>query len=218
MTETRQPAFRTRPARGRDTPFLELMLLEAFNWDGPRFTLAGLLAVPGAAHYVTGWRRPGDFGVVAEDTRGHELGAAWARRFPAADPGYGHVAPDIPELTLAVTPGRRGAGVGGTVLDALVLAAAERGCPGLSLRVEDGNRARALYERRGFVPVGREGNADTLLLRLGGCVTGRGTGVDSRARVRARPGAGAAAPPRPGLRSATPAAVPPPRTGPPGPC
>jgi ribosomal protein S18 acetylase RimI-like enzyme len=36
----------------------------------------------------------------------------------------------------------------------------------VSLSVEDGNdRARALYESLGFVPVGREGGSDVLLLR-----------------------------------------------------
>ncbi|MFJ4437896.1 GNAT family N-acetyltransferase [Streptomyces sp. NPDC088923] len=189
MTDSRRAAPRLRPAREADAPFLERMLLEAFNWDRPRFTLAGLLALPRAAHYVGGWPRAGDFGVVAEDARGRELGAAWALRFPAGGPGYGHVAPHIPELTLAVDAGARGGGVGGALLDALIPAAEERGCAGLSLSVEDGNRARGLYEGRGFVPVGRTGEANMMLLRT---------------RTR--------------LRSASPAAGPPPRTGPPGPC
>ncbi|MDT0415519.1 GNAT family N-acetyltransferase [Streptomyces sp. DSM 41982] len=168
MTDTRHGPLRLRPAHERDAPFLERMLLEAFHWDRPRFALAELLAQPRAAHYVSGWPGAGDFGVVAEDARGQGLGAAWARHFPTDDPGDGHVSPTLPELTLAVVPGERGTGVGGALLDALVLAAEEAGCPGLSLSVEDGNRARGLYERRGFVPVGREGDADTLALRFGG--------------------------------------------------
>jgi len=32
--------------------------------------------------------------------------------------------------------------------------------------VEDGNRARALYERLGFRKIGRNGGSDTLLLEL----------------------------------------------------
>jgi hypothetical protein len=40
----------------------------------------------------------------------------------------------------------------------------------VSLGVEDGNRARVLYERAGFVPVAREDDSDILLLDLtGGC-------------------------------------------------
>ncbi|MDF2575580.1 MAG: family N-acetyltransferase, partial [Agromyces sp.] len=45
--------------------------------------------------------------------------------------------------------------------------ARRRGLVGISLSVEDGNRARHLYERAGFRVVGRNGNADTMLLELG---------------------------------------------------
>lgn len=43
---------------------------------------------------------------------------------------------------------------------------AARSIPAISLSVEDGNRARALYERLGFRRVGRNGGSDTLLLKL----------------------------------------------------
>jgi len=43
---------------------------------------------------------------------------------------------------------------------------AARSIPAISLSVEDGNRARALYERLGFRTVGRNGGSDTLLLEL----------------------------------------------------
>lgn len=42
----------------------------------------------------------------------------------------------------------------------------ERGCNAVSLSVEDGNPARRLYERSGFIKVGRNGNSDTLLLEF----------------------------------------------------
>jgi RimJ/RimL family protein N-acetyltransferase len=45
--------------------------------------------------------------------------------------------------------------------------AQDLGVPGLSLSVEDGNRdARALYEKVGYIPTGRNGNADTMMLAL----------------------------------------------------
>lgn len=44
--------------------------------------------------------------------------------------------------------------------------AAARSIPAISLSVEDGNRARALYERLGFRKIGRNGGSDTLLLEL----------------------------------------------------
>ena len=53
------------------------------------------------------------------------------------------------------------------MLDAVVAEAQRRALPGISLSVEDGNRARHLYERAGFRVVGRNGGSDTMLLRLG---------------------------------------------------
>ena len=104
---------------------------------------------------------------TAEDSSGTPVGAVWARTFPADDPGYGHVDPQVPELTVGVLPGHRGRGVGGALLDAVVGLAARSGVDRLSLSVEDGNHAAALYASRGFVTVGREGDSDTMVLRLG---------------------------------------------------
>jgi GNAT superfamily N-acetyltransferase len=144
------------------------MLLEAFNWDGrPRFTREALLGDPRNAHYVTGWPRAGDFGVVAEDPAGGTpVGAAWARLFPADDRGYGFVAPDVPEVSMAVAAAWRGRGVGRALLRALIGRAAATGVDRLSLSVEDGNPAVRLYTSLGFTPVGRDGDSDTLLLRV----------------------------------------------------
>jgi GNAT superfamily N-acetyltransferase len=150
------------------------MLLEAFNWTGEeRFTAGQIRRDPAVFHYVAGWPGPGDLGVIAEDPDGSPAGAAWARRFPADDPGYGFVAPDVPELSLAVAPEHRGRGVGSALLDALIDRARAAGVPGLSLSVEDGNAARRLYTARGFTPAGRSGDSDTLLLPLEG-VAGAG--------------------------------------------
>ena len=41
-------------------------------------------AVPPVAKYLVGWQRPGDFGFIAEQN-GEIIGAAWARRFSAAE-------------------------------------------------------------------------------------------------------------------------------------
>ncbi|MFH8620091.1 GNAT family N-acetyltransferase [Streptomyces sp. NPDC017979] len=172
-TNTSSGAARLRPATAQDVDFLAEMLLTAFNWDRPRFTRDELLGTPHIAHYVTDWGKPGDFGVVAEDESGNPVGAAWARTFPADDPGYGYVGPGVPELTLGVLPGHRGRGTGGALLDALVKAAIEQPVEGLSLSVEDGNAAVRLYMTRGFLAVGREGSSDTMLLDLPQATSGR---------------------------------------------
>ncbi len=159
-----------RPATGNDAPALTAALLEAVNWDGrARFTGEQLLADPHLAHYVAGWPRLTDFGAVAVDDGaggGAVLGAAWCRLSDATDPGYGFLADDVPELTIGVAPAHRGRGVGSALLAALVERARVQGHRAISLSVEDGNRARHLYERAGFQVVGRNGGSDTMRLGL----------------------------------------------------
>ena len=155
-----------RPARADDLPFLEDMLLASMDWRGDGSTTRErMLATPELAHYVAGWPRAGDVGVVAE-VHGDPVGAAWARLCAEDDRGYGFVAADIPELGMALVASARGRGVGRRMLVALVDAVRASGAPAVSLSVEDGDdRARALYASLGFAPVGREGGSDVLLLR-----------------------------------------------------
>lgn len=149
-----------RPAGPADVDVLVDALLAASNWDGTERQRREQVV---GSRYVAGWQRPDDFGVVAEDEHGVGVGAAWFRYLPADDPGYGFVAPDVPELTIGVALEARGRGVGTALLTALLATADERGCRAVSLSVEDGNAARRLYERSGFVRVGRNGGSDTLV-------------------------------------------------------
>jgi len=151
------------------TPSDDLMpfVLAAMNWrDDDVWTDQSVLADPQVAHYVTGWMRDGDAGVIAESDNA-AIGAGWWRTFTSADPGYGYVADDVPELGLAVFAARRGNGVARALMTALVERARAEGVPALSLSVEDGNHAaRRLYDSLGFVKVGRVGDSDTLVLRI----------------------------------------------------
>jgi ribosomal protein S18 acetylase RimI-like enzyme len=150
------------------------MLLEAVNWRGEQiFTRDDVLREAKLAQYVTGWMREGDFGVIAEDETVTPMGAPWARTFPQTEPGYGFVAPGFPQLSLAVSPRHRGRGVGGALLEALIARARKRAAEGgaasavrLSLSVENGNTVAQLYRACGFTVMGREGNSDTMLLRV----------------------------------------------------
>lgn len=160
-------AIKVREATVEDTSTLWAACFEAANWRGSdQFTREQVMNNPEFSHYVAGWPRPGDFGVVAESGTGEGIGAAWCRAFAAEDAGYGFVATDIPELTIGVVPGLRGAGTGTALMTALIALGRSRGLRAISLSVEDGNRARDLYERLGFVRVGRNGGSDTLLLQL----------------------------------------------------
>ncbi|MGO2859802.1 MAG: GNAT family N-acetyltransferase [Brevibacterium sp.] len=80
--------------------------------------------------------------------------------------GYGWVAADIPELSIAVLPDHQSQGIGGALLDVVCALARISGFPAVSLSVEDGNGAAHLYHDRGFVSVGRHGNSDILVRRL----------------------------------------------------
>jgi len=157
-------AFRIRPAAADDARVLADMLVEAANWDParsrPRVTV---LEDPAVRRYVTGWKRPGDFGCVAEDARGVAVGACWARLFPANDPGFGFVAAGVPELTLGVYPQWRAQGAGRALLRELARTAAARGHARLSLSVQRANFAQRLYVSEGYVTVGSTGSADTMV-------------------------------------------------------
>lgn len=83
---------------------------------------------------------------------------------------------------VAVAPSSRGRGIGGLLLDAAIAAAAEYGAQALYLDVRESNApARALYDSRGFVEVGRRRryyrrpSEDAIVLRRG---------IDSRAGTK----------------------------------
>jgi ribosomal protein S18 acetylase RimI-like enzyme len=157
-----------RLALASDRPFLKLMLAAAFDWRGDATPelLETITSRPDIAHYIEGWPRQGEVGLVAED--GDEaVGAAWWRFFTDADPGYGYVDERTPELSIGVVPAHRRRGVGTLLLGGLIDEARRRGLPALSLSVESGNGAIGLYRTAGFETVGRVGNADTMVHHLG---------------------------------------------------
>ena len=154
-----------RAATVADLPFLRAMAYEAATWrpeaQPPPETILG---DPAVARYVSGWGRVGDAGVIGEEDG--PVGAAWYRLFPTDNPGYGFVEPDVPELSIGVSPQRRGRGIGTRLLEALVDVARGDGQRAISLSVEPDNPALQLYERTGFVRVADDGGAWTMLLEL----------------------------------------------------
>ena len=158
-----------------DPAFLAEMLYEAVNWrdDGAeeRPPLEELLAQPEMRRYVESWGRKGDTAIVALDRLDEPVGAAWYRLFEAAEPGYGFVAPDVPELSIAVYPECRGQHVGGLLLGSIVNRARAVVYRAISLSVAEENPARRLYARQGFevaVPAGvnHGGTSLTMVLEL----------------------------------------------------
>ena len=145
-----------RPAGPEDEAFLWDMAWEA-TAVSPEMRALGreaAFAIPHVRRYLEEWGRPGDTAVIAIGKDGQRLGAAWYRLLPAEAPGYGFVAPDIPELGIGVAADARGQGVGGALLDALVTLAREHGYRAISLSVDRQNPALRLYERKGFRDAG----------------------------------------------------------------
>lgn len=99
--------------------------------------------------YITGWHRLGHPGVVAE-IPSLPIGAAWLRRLEeteSSNPAFVDVS--VPELAVAVEPGREGAGVGTRMLEELI--ARVRGVfPSIVLSARVESPAIRLYERLGF--------------------------------------------------------------------
>ena len=105
-------------------------------------------------HYVAGWPRSGDLGVIAVDSQTNApLGAAWVRLLTGDERGFGWVEDTIPELAIGLLPGYRGQGIGTAMLTRL-LEAAKGVYPGVSLSTRANNPpAVRLYERCGFQKV-----------------------------------------------------------------
>ncbi len=175
-----------RPETAEDGEFLADMLVEAVNWS-PEWkpkSRRRVLSDPRTAHYIAGWPRETDLGVMAE-AGSEPTGAAWFRFFPADDPAYGFVGPDVPELTIGVAAAWRGRGVGRALLRAIAALAAEAGIGRISLSVERKNFARGLYLSEGFTVVdASDPQSDTMVKSLAdGQPTGAGKASDRTDRA-----------------------------------
>jgi predicted kinase/GNAT superfamily N-acetyltransferase len=154
-------SFISRRWQVDDIPFLwDVLYLSIHVRGGFEPPPRSILDDHDLAHYLRDFGRfPGDDAQVVVDESGTRLAAAFSRCTSAEDPGYGHLAPNIPELGMAVVPTHRGLGIGRLVLTGLL----ERQ-PVMSLSVDLENQvARGLYESLGFEWVADEGTAATLL-------------------------------------------------------
>jgi GNAT superfamily N-acetyltransferase len=145
-----------RQAGPQDVRFLRDMLKHAYHWrmnEDPDLPVA---------RYVNNWGRRGDAGIIAWENG--PIGAAWYRLFPAKAPGFGFVDERTPELTIAVVPSRRGAGLGAELMEALLERARKEGHSAISLSAERGRTG--LYERYGFRPVEEKDGTVTMKASL----------------------------------------------------
>lgn len=119
---------------------------------------------PEVARYTAGFGCRGDHGLIAT-FQGESIGAAWCRLLTAANAGYGYVADDIPELSVAVLPEHRGEGIGGKLIERLLSNLAAN-FDAISLSVETANPARRLYQRHGFAALREDRGALTMVASL----------------------------------------------------
>ena len=92
-------------------------LLQCINWSHSSPELDGSVidADDQLAAYIDGWGRDGDIAVIAWDDDDQPVGAAWCRLL-SDPPGYGWVADDIPEVSIAVAPDFQAKGAGRQLL------------------------------------------------------------------------------------------------------
>lgn len=149
-----------RALHAEDAACLRLMLYHAI-YVPPGDVPPPLTIVdqPDIARYIVDFgQRAGDSGVLAL-ADGVCIGAAWVRLME----GYGFIAADVPELSIALVPEYRGQGIGSQLLDR-VLAALRSEFTHISLSVSLDNPAKRLYERIGFQEWAI--NAGTATMRL----------------------------------------------------
>jgi ribosomal protein S18 acetylase RimI-like enzyme len=158
--------FDIRHAVAGDLAFLEDMLVEAANAPARVRGRAETLADPGIGHYIDGWPRATDLGLVATEAGGRRIGAVWLRYFTSADPGHGFVRADIPELAIGVVADQRGRGIGRALLRAIAAMARDHGTDQISLSVEKDNPARLLYRSEGYRTTTSREHALTMVLDL----------------------------------------------------
>jgi GNAT superfamily N-acetyltransferase len=131
------------------------MLFEAAYWslDEERPKLEDGLARPDLVYLLADWGREGDTALIAVAEGGELAGATWYRFWGPEQRSYGYVAPEIPELAIAVQPAFRRRGIGHQLLEAILETAASWGIEKISLSVEIENPAVKLYLRHGFQPI-----------------------------------------------------------------
>jgi ribosomal protein S18 acetylase RimI-like enzyme len=157
-------AILLRPGESQDMPFLRDMVRHT-GLDRSGVTIDE--EPPPLSRYVVDWGRAGDAALVALDQSTHApVGAAWYRLFTRAEPGYGFVGEDTPELTVAVVPGRRREGIGQALLVAIVERARASGFASVSVSAVRDDAAVGLVEQNGFRLIRENGTAVIMALDL----------------------------------------------------
>jgi RimJ/RimL family protein N-acetyltransferase len=148
-----------------DFPLLEALLYEAiFQPEGAAPLPRDIIQKPEINLYIRDFgKKQGDFCLLAE-LNGKTVGGAWLRVPDGETKGFGHVAPGIPELAIAVFEKYRGMGIGTGLMHNLTdIIFNSSGYKQISLSVTKANPAVRLYKKLGFEIV-KENEKDYLML------------------------------------------------------
>ena len=116
-----------------------------------------------AETYVGQWDPERESGIVAFDQFDVPAGGVWLRYWQSPDDGHANLAPNIPEIAIAVENRYAGNRLAVRLLQAAVELAKRQGAPKVALWVDpDNDRARHRYEKFGFTNV--EGEDDVMVV------------------------------------------------------
>jgi ribosomal protein S18 acetylase RimI-like enzyme len=148
-----------RPATKDDQPFLwEMLYYAAHMSEEGETSPEAAKKNPDLVKYVRDWGHETDVGCLALDSESNRpIGAAWIRLLIGTEKTISYVNDLTPELAIAVLPEYIGYGIG-TQLLIHTLEAAKKHYSSVVLSVRADNPARRLYERIGFVVIGKTTN------------------------------------------------------------
>lgn len=141
--------YNIREMKPEEYPLLKDFLYEAiFQRDEKNLLPRNVIEEPALQVYIREFgAKPDDYCLCAEADR-QVVGAVWVRTIP----GFGSIAPDVPEFAISLLKPYRGQGIGTALLSRMLERLRERGCKRASLAVQKDNYALRLYRSAGFQP------------------------------------------------------------------
>lgn len=151
-----------RKATSEDIPFLQAMIWEAILASPTLLVQDGLETMQQyEEHYWKGWPEHPDPAFVALDGTGRRLGAITVKPNDADEPVSSW------RIGIGVEAFARGQGVGQHLIEQAIAFAMEKGALYVNLFVDPTNmQAIALYQRLGFVEVGKMGELIEMRINL----------------------------------------------------
>ena len=152
-----------REIKHNEIDFLrEMLYLALYVPEGEPPFPKSILDNPDISKYIDHWGTySNDLAIVAVLNE-KLIGAVWGRTFNSLKPGYGFIDEKTPEISIAVKDEFRNQRIGTKLIDEITMIYSSRGIKSVSLSVDKRNRAKSLYEKKGFIVVADKGTAVTM--------------------------------------------------------